>query len=414
MSLAASARRFLQAFRSRNYAIYCAGSTLTLTGLWMQRIAVGWVTWQLTESAAWLGIISFCELFPVVFLSPLAGTLADRLDRLTIARVAQALNMLQAAVLTGLTLTGHLTIWWLLWLSLFTGIVVSFWQPARMALISNLVERQDLASAVAINAVIFNAARFVGPALAGLLIVGYGPGYAFLANTLSYVSFMVALAMIRLQGNGLRTKPETGMMTQMVEGYRYALTHPGVGPMMLLMLVACVAMRPVFELLPGFAAEIFQRGAEGLSTMATATGIGAVVGGIYIGQRSGIDGLVRISIVGVGAMVAALLVFAMTDVYWLAVLALAVAGGAMTAHGAGTQTLIQATVAEGMRGRILALYGMLFRGGPALGALVMGWLSEWAGLQAPLAAGCVIGLAALAWTIRRSTAIRAAFEGREG
>ena len=387
MSLSTSAARFCQAFRNRDYAIYCVGSSLTVIGLWMQRIAVGWVTWELTESPTWLGVIAFAELFPVVILSPLAGTLADRLDRLSIARVAQCLNMLQATVLTVLTLSGALTIWWLFSLALFTGIVVSFWQPARMAMIPNLVRREDVASAVAINSVIFNAARFVGPAIAGVVIVGYGAGYAFLANAISYLPFIAALWIIKPNMNGRKR---------------------------ILMLITCIALRPVFELLPGYAAEIFGRGAEGLSMMATATGIGAVIGGLYLGQRNGLEGLVQLSIVSVAAMIAALLVFSQTSNFWVALVALAVAGGAMVTHGAGSQTLIQSAVDEDMRGRVVALYGMLFRGGPAIGALIMGWVSDWAGLHWPLVVGCVAASLALLWMVGRRAVIRDAMEARRG
>lgn len=414
MSFTTSAARFCQAFRNRDYTIYCVGSSLTVIGLWMQRIAVGWVTWELTESATWLGIVAFAELFPVVILSPFAGTMADRMNRLTIARVAQCLNMLQATVLTVLTLTGALTIWWLFSLALFAGIVVSFWQPARMAMIPNLVRREDMASAVAINSVIFNAARFIGPPIAGILIVGYGAGYAFLGNAISYIPFIVALFMIRPRMDVNVKKSRAGLFAQMFEGYRYALTHPGIGPMLVLMLVTCIAMRPVFELLPGFAAEIFGRGAEGLSMMATATGIGAVIGGIYLGQRNGLEGLVQLSLVSVAAMIGALLVFSQTSNFWVALVALAVAGAAMVTHGAGSQTLIQSAVEEGMRGRVVALYGMLFRGGPAIGALLMGWVSDWAGLHWPLVVGCAAASIALFWIIGRRTTMREAMEARRG
>ena len=412
MSLTQSVVRFCQAFRNRDFAIYCAGSSLTVIGLWMQRIAVGWVTWELTESPTWLGIIAFAELFPVVLLSPLAGAMADRLDRLSIARVAQYLNMIQATALTILTLSGALTIWWLFVLVLFTGIIVSFWQPARMAMIPNLVRREDMASAVAINAVIFNAARFIGLAIAGVVIVGYGAGYAFLVNAVSFLPFIAALWVIKPHITVKKPKHGTGILAQMTDGYRYALTHPGIGPILVLMLITCIAMRPVFELLPGFAAEIFGRGADGLSMMATATGIGAVIGGLYLGQRNGLEGLVQLSLVSVVAMIAALLVFSLTPDFWVALVALAVAGCAMVTHGAGSQTLIQAAVEEDMRGRVVALYGMLFRGGPAIGALAMGWVSEWAGLQWPLIAGCAMACLALVWMGRRRAAIRDAMEAR--
>ena len=148
--------------------------------------------------------------------------------------------------------------------------------------------------------------------------------------------------------------------------------------------------------------------------MATATGIGAVIGGIYLGQRNGLEGLVQLSLVSVAAMIGALLVFSQTSNFWVALVALAVAGGAMVTHGAGSQTLIQSAVEEGMRGRVVALYGMLFRGGPAIGALLMGWVSDWAGLNWPLVVGCVAGGIALLWIIGRRTTMREAMEARRG
>ena len=409
MSVSVSLGRFLGALRHRDYAIFSAGSTLSLIGLWMQRIAIGWVTWKLTGSATWLGIVAFCDLFPVMVISPFAGVLADRIDRLKIARVAQLLNMLQAAVLAALTLTGHLTIESLIACVLFGGIVISFWQPARMALIPAMVPREDLSSAVAINAVIFNAARFIGPALAGVVIVAYGAGWAFAANAVSYVPFQIGLYMMRSRPGAPRQRK--GFGADMLEGYRYAFGHPGIGPMLLIMCVTCLALRPVMELLPAYSAEVFGRGADGLSMMATSTGIGAVIGGIYVGQRNGIGGLSFVAIVSVVLMVASYLGFALTDNFWLALVLLAAAGGGMVVNGAATQTLIQHAVGEDMRGRVLALYGMLFRAFPAMGALAMGSASEAVGLDWPLIAGCALSFGVWIWVMLRRRRISQALEG---
>ena len=256
MSFPAAAKRLVRAFRHRDYAIYFAGNTITLIGLWMQRIAVGWVAWELTESATWLGIVAFADLFPVMVISPLAGTIADRVNRLTIATVTQSIAMVQAATLAVLSFTGMLDIWGLFGLALLGGVVMSFWQPARLSLVPSLVPKEDLPSAVSVNAVLFNGARFIGPALAGLLILNASAGWVFLANAVSYVSFLIALQFVRRDAGAPAMKGRDSIGTAMAEGYRYAFGHQGIGPLLLLMCVTCICMRPVFELLPGFASEV--------------------------------------------------------------------------------------------------------------------------------------------------------------
>lgn len=412
MFLTASLGRFGRAFRSRNYSIYCAGSTLTLIGLWMQRIAVGWMAWDLTHSPTWLGAVAFAELFPVVILSPIAGTVADRFDRLKVARISQILMMIQAFILTYLVFSESLTIYLLTGLSLYAGIVVSFWQPARLTLIPNLVPKEDLTSAIATNAVIFNTARFVGPAIAGVVIHQYGVGYAFLANALSYISFIIALYLITPREDAKRSYRQ-GFLTDAVEGMKYAANHPGIGPCLILMAVTCIGIRGVFELFPGFADAVFDRGAEGLSYLAASVGIGAVLSGLYLGQREGLAGLTQIQIWSVALQAIAIAGFAVTDNFALALIAAGLFGAGMSLHGSSAQALIQSSVAGYMRGRVLALYGMLFRGGPAVGALAMGAAAETFGLQMPALIGAIIGFAAFAWVSKRKEKLQNALEVSE-
>ena len=404
--------RFLRALRHRDYAIYSAGSTVTMIGLWMQRIAVGWVTWELTHSPSWLGAVAFAELFPVVIISPIAGTAADRFNRLWLGRIMQIAMMVQAAMLAYLSLAGELTIWWLLWLSIFNGIAVSFWQPARLTLIPNLVPREDLSSAIALNSVIFNMARFIGPGLAGVVIASYGAGWAFVANAASYTTFIVALFMIR-PSDDRETRARKSFISDITEGYRYAATHPGIAPSLVLMAASCIAIRGVFELYPGFADHVFERGAEGLSILAASTGVGAMIAGIWVGGR-GSDGLAKVSVWAVAVQVVAVTVFAASPWFWLAVASVAVLGGSVTVHGAATQTLVQGSVAGHMRGRVMALYGMMFRGGPAIGALSMGWAAETVGLSWPAIGGAAMALAIFVWSRQRLPAMRKAFEPAGG
>ena len=409
-SLLASFSRLTRPFHNRNYSIYASGNICNLIGLWMQRIAVGWVTWELTESGAWLGIMSAADLLPTLFVGPIAGAIADRGDRLRLAKFAQFAAMLQAAILTLLTFSGLLTIWLLLSLTILQGIIFSFWQPIRLALFPSLVQKEDLASAIAVNSVIFNSARFIGPAIAGIILVSSGPGWSFATHTFTLTIFFIALFFIRLSKDDDQTRKSARFFSDIVDGYLYVIRHPGIGPCLLLLIISSLLMRPVFELLPGFAAEVFERGAEGLSALAAVTGIGAVMGGIWLGQRRDTAGLTRLMIANIFLQSMCLLIFASTQIFWLGLLSLWLAGITMTLSGASGQTLIQSTVAAGMRGRVMSLYGMAIRAGPAIGALIMGMLSEHWGLQWPLIGGCLLALLVWWWVFKQTVQIQSALE----
>src|SRR5262245_21414292 len=238
--------------RNANFAIYSAGSGVSLTGMWMQRIAIGWLTWQLTQSGLWLGIVAFADFFPVLLLGPVAGAAADRWDRLRVVKTSQIISLGQATAITVLTATGYMNIGLLVALVAFQGVVVAFNQPARLALVPSLVPQADLASAVAINSVVFNLARFVGPMLAGPCIVWWGVEAAFFANAVSYLVFIAALARIRIDST--RVEKRRGFGADLREGIRYTATHPGIAALLLLLIAVGIGGRPLNELLPGFAA----------------------------------------------------------------------------------------------------------------------------------------------------------------
>jgi MFS family permease len=385
-----------------NFGTYVAGSSISLIGTWMQRIGVGWLAWELSHSGAVLGLVAFADLFPTVVIGPFGGALADRVDRLRTIRIAQVLIMAQSFILFLLTVTGLITVPLLIALVLFAGVVIGFNQPARLALIPSLVPRQDLATAVAINSIVFNGARFVGPALAGLAIVWLGIAAVFLLNLLTFLAFLFALSRLRMPPLA-PARPSGSMLAAVGEGLRYTIAHGGIGPILILQAILAVSARPFFELLPGFAADVFARGAPGLAMLSSSVGIGAVIAGLWLAQR-GSQALTRLVLLSSLLIGLSTLGFALSSWFPLAVLCVAVDGFAMVVAGVGTQTLIQSAVEEHMRGRVLSLFGLIFRGGPALGALVMGAASELVGLQAPLAVGALLGLVAclLLWRRRRA------------
>lgn len=411
MSKPAGARRIFRALKNPNYGLYTAGSSVSLVGTWMQRVAVGWLAWQLTESAAWLGALAFAELFPTLVIAPLAGAMADRLDRLKVLRFGQTLMLLQSLALCLLTWTGVMTIWWLLALTVLLGIVVAFNQPNRLALIPSLVTRDDLSAAVAINAVIFNSARFIGPAIAGVAIVTVGVAAAFAANVLATGLFILALFRISVPGGRESTPRELGgFLAGIGEGLAYAWRHGAIAPLLLLLAAVSVFTRPFVELLPGFAEAVFASGAQGLALMTSTIGLGAMVAGLWLAGRDPARPLVPLALGSPLLGAIALFAFVLSPGLALALPALFFVGVAMVTGGIATQTLLQFAVAGALRGRVMSLYGLIFRAGPGLGALVMGAFSEVFGLRLPVAAGALLTVLAWALVWRRRSAVSAAVQ----
>ena len=385
------------AFGHRNYRVYASGNAVSLVGIWMQRVAVGWLAWTLAHSGTWLGVMSMAEFFPVVFLSPVAGALADRRDRVGIIRITQIAGSIEATLLAVLVYTGTITIELLFVLTLLLGVFNAFAQPSRLALIPTLVDRAALPSALAINAIIFNSARFLGPAVAGIVIARISVGAAFAVNAATYVVFLITMMNLR----GLPALPVAATQSVLkasAEAYAYASRHPGIAPMLLLFTVTTIGTRGFVELFPGFADSVLGRGPEGLSMLTSTVGLGAICGALWMLLRPAIAGLTRLVLANTLVISLAILAFTATDRFILALPCVFLAGMAMTITGIGAQTLLQASVDIQLRGRIMALYGMIFRAGPAVGAVLMGSLSGHFGLRLPLAAGALVSCSFWAWT----------------
>ena len=391
----------LEALRTPNYAIYAAGNSISLIGFWMQRIAVGWLVWELTESGGWLGLLAFADLFPSVIIGPIGGAMADRVDRLKIIVYAQSLAMILALVMFVLLVLGLMDEYLLLLIIFLGGLAMGFNQPSRLSLVPTLVPRELIGNAVAINAIVFNLARFIGPALAGFMIVAWGVETALLANALTYIPLLFALAILRRRVNddpvsrsGGQAKKGT-MMQEIKAGIGYAAGHPGIGPLLALLLTVSIGVRPFVELLPGFVADIFSRGADALATMTAVLGLGSIAAGLWMAGRPEAEGMTTKCLLATAVVCLTIFGFVATDNYYFALACMAVAGIAMTFSGVGAQVLLQTSIADEMRGRVLSLYGIIFRGGPAAGALAIGAASEFYGLRWPLAVG--VGLSLLVW-----------------
>lgn len=363
----------LRALGEPNYRAYTIGNSISLIGTWLQRVAIGWLAWQLSHSTTWLGVIAVATTAPTFFLSPLAGSLADRNNRVRMIWWSQVATLAVAAVLAVLTYTGTITIIGLFVLALALGSANALNQPARLALVSNLVPPPLLGSAVALNSLVFNTARFIGPAVAGVVIANSGVAMAFVLNALSYVAFIVALMRLR-DIPPLPPARRQRMLSYTVEGYSYAIRHPGIGQIMLLFTLTAFSARGFVDLFPGFADAVFQRGPQGLAWLTATTGIGAMMGGLWMVRREGIRGLTNLIVTHTLVMALAILTFAASRNYWVALIALFFAGFAMISTGIAAQTLVQTVVDPEKRGRVMGLYGVVFRAGPSVNALLMGWI----------------------------------------
>jgi MFS family permease len=375
-----------------NYRNFTIGNVFSLVGTWVQRVALGWLVWELTASGAWLGAVAFADLFPMVLVTPLAGAMADRSDRLRVTRISQALLMAHAGLLTVLSALGLLSPSLLLVLALIGGVITAFNQPFRMALLPSLIGRDNLISAVAVNSIVFNTARFIGSAIAGLVIAQGSLTLAFAINFVTFAVFSWTLAQIRRVA--VDQAPITGrnLMNSVVEGWRYAIGHVGLGAMLLMLTVVSLCIRPILELMPSYAA-LFGSDATGFAIMTSVTGLGSLVGAIWLSRQADPAALATLALSNGLLMGAALLVAALAHQAWLGLLALFILGFGMVVSGIANQTVIQLAVPDHLRGRLLALHSMIFRGAPALGALAIGALSDLTGLRGPLSAGAAVTFA---------------------
>jgi MFS family permease len=412
MAKFANLQTITAALKQRNFAWYIGGSTVALFGIWAQRLTIGWLTWELTHSGFWLGLMVFADLFPTVLLTPIAGVVADRVDRLKMSLVTQALGMLQAFALAALTFSGLIDRWSLLALMVFIGVVWAFNTAARLSMVPNLLEREHVPAALALDSTVFNIARFIGPALAGFLYDSVGPGMSFLLNGVTFLFFLFTLAQCRMLRDERNRATKANIFMQAAEGIRYAARHPGIGPVLVLLIALAAFIKPVLELLPGVTGAVYNLSATGLGWLMSVSAVGAIIAGFWLAQRGTVRGLSRMVLATLLCGSLGIFCFAATDIYAVGLVGVFFLGGAIMICGTGTQTLMQHAVDGAMRGRVMSLYGMVFRGVPALGALAIGSAAELIGFQAALAAGGVLCIAVFLWMLRHRRSMTEALEGR--
>ncbi len=353
----------------------------------MQRVATDWLAWELTHSAFSVSVLAFCNLAPSVIVSPLAGAVADRMDRVRLTMVSQFVAAGQAALLVLLILTGLIRIEFMIALATCNGIAETFAQPARQCLVPGLVPRAYLPGAVALNSLTYNVARFVGPALSGPMIAAWGVVPPIACNCVAFLYASLTMTMLRLDPAIRRGhRGAHSVLHDAVEGVRYAVRHTGIGPILLFAATVGVMLLAVTEILPPYVADLFGRYARGLATLASTMGLAALVGGFMVAIRGRLGGLTRLA-VGAGLVLAlATASFVATHRFEVGVVCIAAMGAATTIHGISIQTLLQNSASPAMVGRMLSLWGMITRAAPAIGALAYGSAAGVFGLQLPVPA----------------------------
>ena len=388
-----------RSLRHPHYRLYSLTNFASIMGIWQQRVAMGWLAWDLTHSGFWLGMLVTAEAVPLIVLVAVAGAVVDRVDRLKLLRVLQITQVALAALLAALTVAGMINIYLLTLLSFCYGLVQSFHLPARMTMAPNLVPKDDLTPAIGLNSALFNISRFFGPMIAGVVIAQFGAGAAFATAVFGMLAFSIGLHFVELNRHEQTGGKRKGLGSDILEGVTYVLRHTSIGPLLLLIMVSAIFSRSFLELFPGFADEVFDQGAEGLGILFSAVGGGGIVGAFWLANYGKTEGLMKVSLVTLFITAIALILFASTTVFWFALICAASAGLTMAITANASQVLIQNTVDGAFRGRVMSLYGLTYRAGPSVGALLLGSASTLVGFQWPVILGGALCLFSIALVI---------------
>jgi MFS family permease len=395
-----------RALRSRNYKLFFTGQGVSLIGTWMTRIATSWLVYRLTGSAALLGIVGFASQIPAFVLGPLAGVWVDRWDRHRTIVVTQILSAVQSLALAVLALAHIITVWEIVALALFQGLINAFDMPARQSFVIQMVEhRDDLGNAIALNSSTANAARLVGPAIAGLVVAQVGEGYCFLIDGVSYIAVIVSLLMMRIAAAPAR-KPARHVLHELHEGWHYVVNSVPIRSILTNHAIVNLFGMPYSVLMPIFAAKVLGGNAHTLGFLMSATGVGALLGAMMLAARKNVIGLGRRIVMTTALFGAALLSFSLSRYLWLSLLLLPLAGFGMMQEMASSNTILQTIVDDEKRGRVMAFYSMAGQGMLPFGSLLAGTLAARFGAPVTLALCGIVCMMGSVWFAGRLPRIR--------
>ncbi|HMJ51273.1 MAG TPA: MFS transporter [Polyangiaceae bacterium] len=405
---ASTLRLLSRALRHRNYRLFFAGQSVSLIGTWLTRVATSWLVYRLTGSAMVLGIVGFVGQIPTFIFAPLAGVWVDRVNRHRALLATQVLAMIQSALLAALTLTHSITVGLVLVLQCAQGIINAVDMPARQAFVVEMIEdRRDLPNAIALNSSMVNAARLLGPSIAGVLIAGVGEGMCFSIDALSYVAVIISLVIMRVAPRPNVQHPRR-VLVELAEGFRYAAGSVPIRSVLLLLALVSLMGMPYAVLMPAVASEVLHGGPGTLGLLMASSGLGALAGALYLASRQSVLGLGRIIALCSAGFGAGLIAFSRSRDLWLSVLLMAPTGMAMMVQMAASNTVLQTIVDEDKRGRVMSFYAMAFFGTAPIGSLFAGVVASRFGAPAAILAGGIACVAGAIAFFKALPAVRAA------
>lgn len=372
-----------RALQYKNYRLFVGGQSLSLVGTWLQMVAMTWLVYRLTDSAFMLGLIGFAGQIPMLVVTPFAGVFADRWDRHKTLLFTQILALCQALLISVLVFTNVIQVWHLFVLSLFLGIINAFDMPVRQAFVTQMIDnhKEDIGNAVALNSSMVNAARLVGPSLAGILIATVGEGWCFLINALSFIAVVVSLLRMKIT-TAPKMKNGTRVLQELKEGFSYTFGFPPIRFLILMLAGVGLMSTSITLLAPVFAKEFLHGDARTFGFLMGAFGSGALLGAIYLLNKKSVLGLGKLIGYAILVFGSSLLLFGLSRVFWLSMIIMFVSGSGMMLHLASTNTLLQTISDENKRGRVMSFYAMAFRGLSPFGSLIAGSLGSTLGAPA--------------------------------
>ena len=385
-----------RALRHRNFRLFFSGQIISLTGTWMQVVAQSWLVYRLTGSAVLLGVVGFVGNLPSFIFAPFAGVLADRWNRHRLLVATQVLSMIQALIFAALILADVIAVWHIIVLSCFLGLINAFDMPIRQSFVPDMLERKDdLSNAIALNSTMVNGSRLAGPSIAGILIALVGEGYCFLINGLSFIAVIAALLAMK----GYRKQPKTRhdpVWQGLTQGFAYVFSSSPLRSVILLLALTSLIGMPYVVLRPIFSKNILQGGPNTLGFLMAATGVGALVGAIYLASRKDVIGLGKMIGLSAGVFGLGLFMFSFSRSFPVSMALMAVTGFGMIVQMAASNTVLQTITEEDKRGRVMSFYTMAFRGMVPFGSLLAGSAAAAIGAPNTLLAGglcCVLAAA---------------------
>jgi MFS family permease len=379
-----------RSLRYRNYRLFFSGQIISLTGTWTQQIALPWLVYRLTGSAFLLGVVGFASQILAFLLAPIAGVMSDRWNRRYILITTQTLAMIQALSLGLLFFTRDIEVWQIILLAVFLGLINAFDMPTRQAFVVEMVEnRNDLGNAIALNSMMFNSARLVGPSIAGVVIAATNEGICFIINGISFLFVIASLLMMKVSPRKAKSC-NTRILHELKEGLSYALKFTPIRYIILLLAIVSLVGMPYTVLMPVFARKILHGGPHTFGFLMAATGTGALMGAIYLASRKSVLGLVRIIPLSTATFGVGLVAFSLSRLLWLSLALMFVTGLGLIIQMAACNTIIQTIVDDSKRGRVMSFYMMSFIGTAPFGSLLAGALASRLGAPNTLLIGGVL------------------------